>query len=124
MVLLSLVLNTIHSCPNDFLNVIKIGNIQNDYKTKLETSRQNHITSMHSSRMCTAHCSLGAGGGSTSGSGEGSASGPGGVCLWSLGVGGCVCVSQHAMGQTPPPGTEFLAHASENITVPQLRCGR
>ena len=24
----------------------------------------------------------------------------------------------------PPPWTEFLTHASENITLPQLRCGR
>ena len=34
------------------------------------------------------------------------------------------CVSQHAMGQTPPLWTEFLTHACENITLPQLRCGR
>ena len=25
---------------------------------------------------------------------------------------------------TPPPWTEFVTHASENITLPQLRCGR
>ena len=31
-----------------------------------------------------------------------------------------VCVSQHAMEQTPPPGTEFLTHACENITFPQI----
>ena len=33
-----------------------------------------------------------------------------------------VCVSQHAMGQTPhrPLWTEFLTHACENITFPQL----
>ena len=28
-------------------------------------------------------------------------------------------VSQHALRQTPPPWTEFLTHASENITLPQ-----
>ena len=51
-----------------------------------------------------------------------SASGRGGWCL-PLVPGGCV--SQHAMGQTPPPQwTEFLTHASENITLPQLRSGR
>ena len=27
-------------------------------------------------------------------------------------------VSQHARGQTPPLWTEFLTHASENITLP------
>ena len=26
--------------------------------------------------------------------------------------------------RTPPLWTEFLTHASENITLPQLRCGR
>ena len=53
-----------------------------------------------------------------------------GVCLWS-GVppgGGCLrrgmCVSQHALRQTPPPlWTEFLTHACENITFLQLCCG-
>ena len=28
-------------------------------------------------------------------------------------------VSQNALRQTPPPWTEFLTHASENITLPQ-----
>ena len=57
--------------------------------------------------------------------GEVSASGPGGlplvwggVCLWS--GGGCI----PACNGADPPWTEFLTHASENITLPQLRCGR
>ena len=73
---------------------------------------------MHSSRMRTVHLlpvspSMHCAGG---------VSAPGGVSrgclLWSGG-----CVSQHAMGQTPP-WTEFLTHASENITLSQLRCGQ
>ena len=69
----------------------------------------------------------------------------GGVCSWGGAPGGCllpggllwggvcsrgVCllqgdgVSQHALRQTPPLWTEFLAHACENITLAQLRCGR
>ena len=53
-----------------------------------------------------------------------------GVCAWS--GGGClilggVCsqggvVSQHALRQTPP--VNRITHACENITLPQLRCGR
>ena len=87
---------------------------------------------MHSSRMRTArllivtpsmHC---AGSGvSTSGPrGFRGVSAPGRVSAYGLGRG--VCVSQHAMGQTPPPPhwTEFLTRASENITLAQLRCGR
>ena len=55
---------------------------------------------------------------------------PGGVCLWSLGVvlqgvsasgpGGCIPAWN---GAEPPPWTEFLTHATENITLPQLHCG-
>ena len=41
---------------------------------------------------------------------------------WSLGEGGCLVpggvVSKHALRQTPP-WTEFLTHATENITLPQ-----
>ena len=38
--------------------------------------------------------------------------------------GGAV-VCQHALRQTPTPlWTEFLTHACENITLPQLHCGR
>ena len=49
---------------------------------------------------------------------------PGGCLLW-LGVCSGGGGSQHAMGQTPPSlWTEFLTHASENITLPQLRCWR
>ena len=58
---------------------------------------------------------------------------PGGVC-----PGGClpreVYVSQHALGKGvsapvhvgihTPLWTDFLTHACENITFPQLRCGR
>ena len=63
-------------------------------------------------------------------------SAPEGVCSWvgmllgvcSLGdllLGGSASgsVSQHAMGR-PPISTEFLTHATENITLPQLRYGR
>ena len=75
---------------------------------------------MHSSRMRTARLlpvspSMHCGGG-------------GGVCSreevgGSASVrGGGEVVSDHVMGQTPP-WTEFLKHASENITLPQLRCG-
>ena len=56
----------------------------------------------------------------------------GGVCLGDVCSGGVssqmgvsargVCVSQHALRQTPQPlWTEFLTHACENITFPQLR---
>ena len=60
-------------------------------------------TRMHSSRMRTVRCSGCLGG-----------------CLPK---GGCLPrgISQHALGQTPPPPpalwTKFLTHASENITV-------
>ena len=33
------------------------------------------------------------------------------------------CMSPHH-AWPPPPWTEFLTHPSENITLPQLRCGR
>ena len=56
----------------------------------------------------------------------------GGVCSWGWGVsapggasaleGGRV-VSQHALRQTPTP-VNRITHACENITLPQLRCGR
>ena len=45
-----------------------------------------------------------------------SASGLGGVCLWSQGD----CVSQHAMGQTPPCGQ---TDTCENITFANFDCG-
>ena len=47
---------------------------------------------------------------------------PGGVCcrgVSALGGG----VSQHGQRQTPPP-VNRITHACENITLPQLRCGR
>ena len=58
----------------------------------------------------------------------------GGVCNWS-GDGGCLPLVQggqvSASGpervsarHTPFLWTEFLTHACENITLPQLRCGR
>ena len=77
---------------------------------------------MHSSMMRTArllpvspsmHCARGClvpGGASSQGGLL-----KGGYLLWG--------VSQHAMGQTPL-WTEFLTHATENITLPQLRCER
>ena len=44
-----------------------------------------------------------------------------GECVCRGGVCPGVCVSQHPMGQTPPPlWTGFLTHACENITFPQL----
>ena len=84
------------------------------------------------------------GGGSAWSRGGGVSARSGGVSAWSGGVsawsGGClpglgrgvsVCsggvgISQHALRQTPspPPWTEFLTHACENITLAQLRCGR
>ena len=56
---------------------------------------------------------------------------PGGVCLGGGGGkrGACllsqeeVCVSQHAMGQTPPP-VNRITDMCKNITLPQLRYGR
>ena len=42
---------------------------------------------------------------------------PGGVCL----SGGGVCLPARGVSARHPPGTEFLTHACENITFPQLR---
>ena len=49
---------------------------------------------------------------------------PGGVCLGvsAQGVFARGCVSQHALGQTPP--VDRMTDACENITLPQLCCGR
>ena len=78
------------------------------------------LTRLHSSRMHTARsltvspsilCS-GSGGLSR---GEGV---PGGVPAWSRGG----VVSQHALRLTPP--VNRITDACENITLPQLRCGR
>ena len=88
--------------------------------------QKNGWTSTHSSRMRTArlltvsHSIQG---------GEGSAQG-GGVCL-----GGCLprrgclpggCVSQHAMGQTPPPPVDRMTDRCKNTTLPQtsFECGK
>ena len=52
--------------------------------------------------------------------------------------GGCTCLGVYLPGWEgtclgggvpaqvlpPPPWTEFVTHATENITLPQLRCGR
>ena len=46
-------------------------------------------------------------------------SGPGGLVL-----GGCIPACTEADTLPPPPWTEFLTHARENITLAQLRCGR
>ena len=69
------------------------------------------ITRMHSSRMCTGHCNS-----------------PllGGVCLGGVCLGGCLpggSVCQEGFCQTPPP-VNRSTDASENITLPQLLCGR
>ena len=94
-------------------------------------------TRMHSSRMRTGRsltvCRsllLPVGGVSAPGVGWGGCllrGGGGGVCYLGgsgPGVGGGG-VSQHALRQTLPHlWTEFLTHASENITLAQLRCGR
>ena len=73
------------------------------------------------------HCSSTALGGVCSGG----VSAPGGVCsggVCSRGVSapeGVVYPSMQWDRPPPPPlWTEFLTHAAENITLPQLRCGR
>ena len=66
-------------------------------------------------------------------SGEGVCTLEGGLLPGGLDL-GCVClllggvcsqggISQHALRQTPPP-VNRITHACENITLPQLRCGR
>ena len=101
------------------------------------------LTRLHSSRMRTARsltvypsmlCSGGWGGLFRGGgawsrgvpSPGGAWFGEGGAWSWGGGAwsGACLVrgvVSQHALRQTPPPPpwTEFLTHASENITLPQ-----
>ena len=56
----------------------------------------------------------------------------GGVCPGGVCPGGCLprrlsarglCLPRGGGVCTPPPWTEFLAHACENITFPQLRLG-
>ena len=70
-------------------------------------------TRIHSSTMCTIHCS--------SHLPEGMSAQ--GVFVWE-GVcpgGGSVCLGGFCPGDCTPPWTEFLTHARENITFPQLR---
>ena len=110
-----------------------VGGRKNYYKTR-----------MHSSRMHTAH-SLTMGGGFTC---LGCVPVQGGVPAWEVYLPrGCTCRGLYlprgvpslgsvylpgdvpARGYLPrysplPPWTEFLTHATENITLPQLRCGR
>ena len=81
------------------------------------------ITRMQFSRMRTVHCSgclIGGvclvGGVCPGGCLHWGGVCLGGVCLGDVWLGG-VCLG----GCTPPPGTEFLTHACENITSPQLR---
>ena len=97
----------------------------------------NRTTRMHSSRMRTVRCSGRPGVSAQEGCLARGVSAYGGVCLsvywcWDTHTprvdtppgsdqGGCV--SQHALRHTPL-WTEFLTHACENITFPQLRCGR
>ena len=45
----------------------------------------------------------------------------GGVCPGGVCPGGCLLKCM--LGYTHPLWTEFLTHACENITFPQLRCG-
>ena len=93
--------------------------------------------------MRTVHCSGRRGGGGVipACTGQGGVYTPGGVCLdvcvcvclchsmhWAGGVcPGHVC---HTPGQTPPPPVTHpprvnsITDASENITLPQIRCGR
>ena len=50
----------------------------------------------------------------------------GDVCL-GVSAWGCLlrgCISQHALGQTSPSPMDKITDACENITLPQLRCGR
>ena len=88
---------------------------------KNKTTSASHLwTRLHSSRMHTARSlavspsMLCSGGGAVPGRGEGGAYLVPGGCVPGPGEG----VSQHALRQTPP-WTEFLTHASENITLPQ-----
>ena len=46
-----------------------------------------------------------------------------GVCISQHALGGGGCLLQCMLGYFPP-WTEFLTHTCENITFPQLRCGR
>ena len=74
-------------------------NLPNQNKTR---------TRMHSSRMRTVRCSDRRGWGVCP---------EGGVCQE-------VCIPACTEADTPPPWTEFLTHVCENITFPQLCCGR
>ena len=89
------------------------------------------ITRMHSSRMRTVHCSghLGGGGLPRWVSAWGGVSAQGDLLLWTefLSGGGCLTGGGSAWGclpggvHLPLLWTEFLTHACENITFPQLR---
>ena len=94
-----------------------------------DTKRNSVLTRMHSSRMRTAHLlpvspSMHYGGGSALG-----VSAPrvgvyfqGGVCWWGVSASGPRgCVSQHAIGQTPPCGQ---TDNCGNITFANFVCGR
>ena len=73
---------------------------------------------MHSGRMRTVRCSGHLGWGMCMPGGEGVMSVQG-VSAWGVSARGG-SVSEQAMGQRPPFWTEFLTHACENITFPQL----
>ena len=89
----------------------------NEKSDLMPTDRQ---TRLHSSRMRTAACCPYLTTCTAPGGVGVPASGPGGSA-----PGGCllqgVCPS---MQWGSPSPTEFLTHASENITLPQLHCGR
>ena len=72
---------------------------QKTTKTRLHSSR------MHTARLLTVYPSMHC-------TGRGVCACPGGGCAPRRG-------SQHALRQTPLLWTEFLTHASENITLPQ-----
>ena len=88
-----------------------------------------HSSRMHTARLLTVSPSMHCAGGSPCQGGllvGGCLLARGGVSLLgrsALPKGGCLLargvVSQHALRQTPPPWTEFLTHATENITLPQ-----
>ena len=68
--------------------------------------------------MHSVGCVLSAGVAAGGGVSAQGVSAKGGVC-----PGGCV--SQHTLGQTShPPVDRYLTHACENITFPELCCGR
>ena len=91
----------------------KFASFSSDLKIQFHRFLRSEImhTRLHSSRMRTARLltvpqhAL-----------QGGVSALGGVC-----PGG---VSQHTLGQTPPPAVNRITGMCKNIILPQLRCGR